>query len=554
MSKDLTQERLAQALTELADVQLQLDAERLERARVQELFDELFDSLSDGVLLLDPHGRISRCNRAAPAVFGRTAEELCGSAVTALYRDLVPATPWELLAATGDGHLSLETATVAADGCQRPVSLSCALVRDGDGKVQGAVHAARDLSEVHRLLHEVQRAEARWRLLADVSDQLAAALEPDDVLADIVGRLERETGCGTAVVLGRQGVVNRVVASPQAPGRDVLADVEGMAVPAGTALHTAMSAGRAVHTATVAAGFPLLGRHVPAVSSAAVLPLSGESGVSGAMLVLSSQPGAVDEPTTWLFEEVATRIGLTLANAELRDAVVQQRASTEATQYRNEVLAAVSHDMKTPLTVLLGLVDLLGDPDAADSREEIRAGITRQVQRLRRLVAQFLDYVRLEAGHELTVACEPVDPARVVAAMRHLEGESQRLCVDVPASLPPVVADEGRVDLALANLVTNALKYAPEPTPVTIRAREAGRHVEISVIDQGPGIALAEQGQLFDRFERGHRQSGTEGTGLGLYMTRQLMRSQGGDVRVASRPGEGSRFTLVLPRADADGS
>jgi two-component system, OmpR family, sensor histidine kinase SenX3 len=116
-----------------------------------------------------------------------------------------------------------------------------------------------------------------------------------------------------------------------------------------------------------------------------------------------------------------------------------------------------------------------------------------------------------------------------------------------------VRADENRLDLALANLVSNALKYSPPASLVTVTAEPRGAQVEIAVIDRGPGIAPAEQPRIFERFARSGPAE-AEGTGLGLYMTRALMRNQEGDVRVSSRPGRGSRFTLVLPTADDDGS
>ncbi|HEX2026727.1 MAG TPA: ATP-binding protein [Nitriliruptorales bacterium] len=547
--------QLSQALDALADVQLELDREHLRRVQTEALLDRLFGSLSDAVLVVDPHGAVTRANAAATQLLGRTMEELLGADAATLYRDRVPATPWGLMEAAPDGQLSLETAVARPDGRGRQVSLSCAIVRDADGKVHGAIHAARDLSQVHRLLREVEAAESRWRLLAHVGAQLADALDPRHALDGIVERLEKDTGCSLAVVLSDEGVIRRVSMSPGAPDGDLLVGLQHTAPPPGTALSRVITGGQTVHAPTVERGFPLIGPGWEQVRSAAVLPLHTETGTVGALVVVSTEPGSVDESTVGLMEEVAARLALSVSNALLRDRLVEHRAREEAARYRNEILAAISHDMKTPLSVLVGLVDTLegfGESHDPAELQQMRLGLGRQVGRLRRLVVQFLDYIRLEAGLDLSVSPVPTDVRAIVAAVTDSTSASRRVEVDVPDDLPPVLADESRLDLALGNLVSNALKYAPADAPVTITAREAGRNVELSVIDRGPGIPPADQAKLFDKFTRSPDTTGVEGTGLGLYMTRQIMRSQGGDVRVASRPGEGSRFTLVLPRATGE--
>lgn len=549
---DVTSRRLAQTVDALAEVQTELDDERLRREQSEALLDRLFGSLSDAVLVIDPRGVISRANQAAAALFGRPPGELEGMSARDLYRDDVPCTPWELFEASSEGHLSQETVVVNAQGDGREVSLSCGIVRDPDGRLHGAIHAARDLSEVHGLLREVATAEERWRVLAHVGRWFTEALEPDEILDGVVAGLEEDSGLGVALVLSDAGVVSGVHVSPGVPddGAGLIA-IEGTVPPRGSALASAINDGRTIHAPTVDNGFPLLGRPSDAIGSAAVMALRTNTETMGAMVVVSPEQARIDDPTFTLMEEVANRVALNLANARLRERLVEHRATEEATRYRDEILAAVSHDMKTPLAVLLGFVDMLEDHDHDPAElEKVHGSIGRQVRRLRRLTTQFLDYVRTEAGHELSLTPRPVDLQRVVEAVASSLPHSGRIEVDLSDPLPPVLADESRLDRALANLVSNALKYAPGDTPVTITAQVVGPHVEVSVTDRGPGIPPDEQAHLFDKFVRGPGDTGVEGSGLGLYMTRRIMRSQGGEVRVASRSGQGSRFTLILRRAD----
>ena len=556
MGSGVTMRRLSQALDALAEVQADLDEERLRRFQAEALLDRLFTSMSDAVLVVDPHGEVVRASGAAPRLFGRPEDELIGSVPDGCYEDEVPIRPWDLLERAPSGRLQLETVVQRPDGSSREVSLSCTVIRDHDGKVTGAVHAARDLSNVHYLLREVRAAEQRWRLLAHVGARLSEALDPEDVLGDLVAYLGGETEFGVALLLTDDGVIDVVHLSADVPDGDVLEGLAGTVPSAGSSLATVLADGQAVHMPAPPSDFPLAGPAVEAIASAAMLPLTADDRTLGALLVASVEARAIREDHVDLFEEVAARIALSIANARLQRRIMEHRAEQEAVAYRDRILEAISHEMKTPLAILTGQLKQLevtaGSVEPADL-EKIVASIGRQVIRLRRLVTQFLDYIRVEAGHGLSLNTRPVDVRTIVEATAETVADEGRLRLDLPEDLPPAEADTNRLDLALANLISNALKYAPRPTPVTVTAREAGRHVEISVIDEGPGIPLSEQPRLFDKFARGSEDSGVEGSGLGLYMTRQMMQSQGGQVRLSSRAGEGSRFTLVLPRSDDEG-
>ncbi|MDX1657193.1 MAG: ATP-binding protein [Nitriliruptorales bacterium] len=551
----VTMRRLSQALDSLAEVQADLDEERLRRFQAEALLDRLFTSMSDAVLVVDPHGEVVRASGAAPRLFGRPEDELIGSVPEGWYEDEVPLRPWDLLERAPSGQLHLETVVQRPDGSSREVSLSCTVIRDRDGKVTGAVHAARDLSNVHYLLREVRAAEQRWRLLAHVGARLSEALDPEDVLGELVTYLGGETELGVALLLTDDGVIEVVHLSPDVPDGEVLDGLVGTAPSAGSSLAAVLADGQTVHAPAPPSDFPLAGPALPAMASAAVLPLTADDRTFGAMIVASPEARAVREEHVDLFEEVAARIALSIANARLQRRIMEHRAEQEAVAYRDRILEAISHEMKTPLAVLTGQLKQLktaGGSVEPAALEKIVASVDRQVIRLRRLVTQFLDYIRVEAGHELAVSTRPVDVRSLVETTAETVADEGRLRLDLPADLPPAEADTNRLDLALANLISNALKYAPSSTPVTVTGREAGRHVEISVTDEGPGIPISEQPRLFDKFARGSEESGVEGSGLGLYMTRQMMHSQGGEVRLSSRPGEGSRFTLVLPRSDVE--
>ena len=124
-----------------------------------------------------------------------------------------------------------------------------------------------------------------------------------------------------------------------------------------------------------------------------------------------------------------------------------------------------------------------------------------------------------------------------------------RIVTDISPDLPPVAADYDRLERIILNLLSNALKYSPDGSPVTIRAHRQENTIVIAIADQGSGIPPEEQAHIFDRFYRVKAERKAEGIGLGLYITRLLVEAHGGRIWVESQPGQGSVFSFTLPIA-----
>ncbi|HEX3530610.1 MAG TPA: ATP-binding protein [Thermoanaerobaculia bacterium] len=224
-------------------------------------------------------------------------------------------------------------------------------------------------------------------------------------------------------------------------------------------------------------------------------------------------------------------------------------ALREADRMKDALLAAVSHDLRTPLTTIKALAhDIAGE---GDERAEIIEG---QADRLNHMVADLLDLSRLNAGGlrvepEINAAEDLVGAAAQQAA-GILGGRELRTAVELsqPVQL-------GRFDFvhalrALVNLIENAAKYSPAGSPIDISVGGDGEWLSVQVADRGPGIAAAETDRIFEPFYRSPRVAGhTSGAGLGLAIARRLTEAQGGRLTHAERPGGGSVFTLQLPAA-----
>ncbi len=231
------------------------------------------------------------------------------------------------------------------------------------------------------------------------------------------------------------------------------------------------------------------------------------------------------------------------------------RRETEMARLKSDFVANVSHDLKTPLSVIRMFGETLEMGRVADpaARQEYYRVITRESERLTRLIDNVLDFSRIEGGRRtytrVPTAVEPLVRETLEAFAYPLAQQGFKLDVRVAPDLPEVAMDAEAVGQALANLVDNAIKYSGDRRSITIDARVAGDRLVLAVIDEGVGIPVAEQSRIFDKFYRAGRSEtqGRRGSGVGLSLVRHVAEAHGGQVAVESREGQGSRFTLSLP-------
>lgn len=227
----------------------------------------------------------------------------------------------------------------------------------------------------------------------------------------------------------------------------------------------------------------------------------------------------------------------------------------ELQQTKNDVISLVSHEMRTPLTAIQGMTELLADYELDPARRrEMHVAINDEVKRLTRMISEYLDITRLESGatvvrpsplrlelllERLLLMLEPVAAQRQIRLARRFE-----------TPLPPLVADPDLLGRAVENLLSNAIKYSAPGTEVTLSATADEAAVLLAVKDQGYGIPEADLNRIFEKFFRVPRvqDAGVPGTGLGLALVREIAELHGGSVTVESQVGAGSTFTLRIPR------
>jgi signal transduction histidine kinase len=211
----------------------------------------------------------------------------------------------------------------------------------------------------------------------------------------------------------------------------------------------------------------------------------------------------------------------------------------------------LSHDLRTPLMVLMNQAFLL--KRSAATPEALRSAefVSTSARRIAAMIDDLADAMHLEEGH-LSLTKRAVDFAEFARELKDRLGDAlpvERVHVDPAPGLPPVEADPDRLERIIVNLLANALKYAPGPSPVHLRASPRGGEVLISVRDEGPGIAPEDLPHIFERFYRSDSVRGVDGLGLGLYICRKLVDAHGGRIWVESSRGGGSEFHVALPAA-----
>ena len=225
----------------------------------------------------------------------------------------------------------------------------------------------------------------------------------------------------------------------------------------------------------------------------------------------------------------------------------------QAEQAKRQMIAAVAHELRTPITVLRAAVEGFEDGVLEPTPENLSA-LKDKIHLTARLIEDLQQLALADMG-QLSLQLEPLAVGEVVADIASLVGPQVedggvRLVVDVPADLPPVTADRHRVQQVLLNLLANALRHTPAGGEIRISARYEGSGVEVTVCDSGPGLSEEDLGHLFDRFYRGaSARAAGPGAGLGLSVAKAIVEAHGGRIWVENRPEGGACFHFTLPRA-----
>jgi PAS domain S-box-containing protein len=445
-----------------------------------------------------------------------------------------------------------------ATGAERWSLVKSTPVRDAEGRVQLAINILHDVTERRRV-------EQNQRFLADAGALLAESLDYNITLRSLAELCVPYLADWCAIdIVDEQGHLQRLILHHSDPDKDARlgelyrqfpSDPNGPD-PTMVALRTGETIllpeipdellVAAAQDAQVLEFVRGLGLH-----SSLYVPLRTRGYILGVITLATAESrrryGAAERA---LAEELAHRAALAVDNARLYS---QTQAALLA---RNAFLVAASHELKTPITSLLGYAQmlerrLLHDGAASERNRRAVEVIAGQALRLNTLLESLLDFSRIQAGH-LAVQPEPMDLGALARRLvEELRATLDHHTISYTGSPDPLLVqgDELRLEQVFQNLLQNAVKYSPEGGPIEVQAERRGDQACVSVSDRGIGIPAAELPVVFRRFYRSPNSPSRHiaGMGVGLYVVKEILSRHGGTVEVTSEEGAGSTFTVCLP-------
>ena len=380
--------------------------------------------------------------------------------------------------------------------------------------------------------HDAQRREANTYALYDLTRELAGAATWSDAQAHATSFLQRQLGAPSLIVLA-------------------LANGELEAIAEGSPLriHRELAQG-----AMKSHEFVRDGEDRGPGFATAYVPMGTSAAMVG-VLALRFDDHPVDddaaEEALALAQTVASLVSVVLDRIRFAEAAQTAEIENQTERLRSSILSALSHDVRTPLTAMVGLADslFLTKPPLPASALETAQALREQAERLAAMVSNLLEMARLRAGEvQLRLEWQPVE--EVVGASLKLMGASlanHPVRLSLARDLPLVNIDAVLIERVLCNLLDNAAKYSPEGTVIDLAARHVDHAVEISVADRGAGFNSSNPADLFRMFVRGSSESTAFGTGLGLAICKSIIDAHGGTILAEDRVDEGGRVRFTIP-------
>jgi signal transduction histidine kinase len=450
-------------------------------------------------------------------------------------------------------------------------------ILDADGRVQAVVGAAMDLAWLNQLVADAELPEGALLLVIDRNGTILARYPHPEVwvgqsdMHDPLFQAMLAQGHGTAELWGRDGIP-RIYAFTALRGLSGAGYVS-IGIPQAIAYAPARRTlarnliclglvGLLALTAAWIGGDVFILRRVQVLVRAAkrlsLGDLSTRTGLPHGPGELGQLAAAFDDMAESL-EKHQTQQRLEEELRRQNEALAEEnRRAREVNQLKSEFVSLVSHELRTPLTAITGYLDLLIEDESSQSaakQQQLLNVVKKNVDRLVKLIDDLLDLSRIESGKiELNLTAVDVIAliAEVVSLLQpQIEAKDQELSVNQAEALPLVHGDADRIRRILINLLSNAHKYTPPGGHIWVTIHQEEGWVRIDVRDNGVGLAPDEQAQVFNKFFRAQQPATQEvgGAGLGLAITHLLVEMHGGQVTVASTPGQGSTFSFTLPVA-----
>ena len=476
----------------------------------------LIESNVDALMTTDLLGQITDVNQQMESLTGYRREELVGSPFKQHFTDPQRAEEGIRLALREGKVTNWELTARGKDGRETIVSCNATAYHDRDGALQGVFAAARDITDRKQVDATLRASEEQFRGLLEAAPDAMVIVDPQGHITLVNRQTERLFGYPREELLGQpiETLVPERFHGAHVGHRDGFLARPGVR--------------------PMGAGLQLYGRR----KDSSEFPVE-----------ISLSPLVTDRGTL-----VSAAVRDITARKQVEEALQEATlAAEQANQAKSEYLSRMSHELRTPLNAILGFAQVLEIEGLRDDQHESVDHILSGARHLLALINEVLDIAAIEAGR-LSLSLEPVGVAELIAEavslIRPLADQQGIMLVDQPQTCDGyILGDRQRLKQILLNLLSNAVKYNREGGSVQLACEQVARErMQIKVTDTGTGVAPESVERLFVPFDRlGSERTSTEGTGLGLPLTKRLAEAMGGVLGVAGAVGQGSTFWIELP-------
>lgn len=515
----------------------------------------IVESSNDAIISKTLDGTILSWNNGAEKIFGYTEEEVVGKSITILIPQERLREEFHILEKIRNGITldHFETIRKHKSGKEIPISITVSPIKNSKGIITGASKVARDISFQVQAQAAREKYTRNLEVLNTVGKSISENLDVQGILQRVTDSTTKLTGAAFGAFfynnVDREGNSFRLFTLSGAP-REAF---EHMGMPRHTEMFLPTFVEKKVvripdirnHTSygTNAPHFGMPQGHFNVVSYLAVPVVSKSGAVIGGLLYGHPEPNIFTAEHELLVVNIASQAAVSLDNSRLFEQV------KSLSEKKDEFIALASHELKTPLTTIKGYLQVLSKREQDNLSELFLNKSLNQVEKLNTLVEDLLNMSRIESGR-LDFNIEVFDLRLMIQEIIETfswSAQSHEIITSLGKTSAMVEGDRQRIEQALLNLMTNAIKYSPKADKIYISLEVVGTGATVRVRDEGIGLTSQQKEQLFTRFYRAEDTKGISGLGLGLYLTKQIIDRHDGKIEVSSEYGKGSEFCISLP-------
>lgn len=530
-------------------------SEKLQGEEKQAILSAIVQSSDDAIISKNLDGTIMSWNRGAQDIFGYSEEEVIGKSITLLIPEERLSEEVDILSKIRKGVKieHFETIRRHKSGREIHVSITVSPVKNSRGKIIGASKVARDITNRMEAQAAMKRYIENLETLNTVGKSISENLDVQGILQRVTDSTTLLTGAKFGAFFynntDEEGNSFRLFTLSGAPRKSF----EHMSMPRHTQLFRSTFVERKVVRVDditkhedFAQNSPFNGLppgHLLVVSYLAVPVVSKSGNVIGGLLYGHPEPGIFTAEHELLVVNIAAQAAVSLDNSRLFEQV------KSLSDKKDEFIALASHELKTPLTTIKGYLQVLEKRQIDQMSQLFLNKALNQVEKLNSLVEDLLNMSRLETA-QLDFNLEVFDLREMLKEIIETfsyTSHSHEVIARLGKTPAMVKADKQRIEQAVLNLLTNAVKYSPNANRIFTKLEVVGENVTLKVQDEGIGLTREQRQQLFTRFYRAENTKGISGLGIGLYLTKQIIDRHEGRIDVSSEYGKGSEFSFTLP-------